>query len=335
MRIELKQLERLLVDILLVSAFIFTLCALVWIASYNANDYAAGLSKKITLLENTPQPRLILVGGSGVAVGIDSPLIEKQTGLHPINMGLYGALGPRFMFLELRGRLNPGDIVLFIPEHTILQQPTYGDGFYLLEMLHANPAQIRNAFTPHSAIVMMRAFPSWIQQQIMKIIYKSSATLFGHEQTIAEKLQTIDVFNSYGDVDIALEGNKHISEADLTKETRGYISRPVDPGVLATLKEFANEARAQDVYVFFVPPALPKPIIDANASALEKQRKQIIDAIGNERVLGTDSDFAFPIEDFLDPEHTNQLGKEAKTKHIIELLKPILLRLANTVSRYP
>ncbi len=297
--------------------------------SYNSHDYASSLKEKIALLDTTESPRIIFVGGSGVALGIDSPLIEKETGLHPINMGIYGALGLKFMLHELTDNLRPGDIVVLSPEHVVLQQPDYGDGFYLLEMLHSNPEQARAVLSLHTIVVMLRHSPSWLQAQAYKFYL---ALFFPHRTlTAADRMNTLEAFNNYGDVNTELAGEKHMTREAAYADAAGFIS-PVDSGVLADMKSFVQQSQARGIHVFYMPPSAPEEIVAANTALIAAQIEQIQNAIGTSTVLGTEDDFAFPYSMYLDAEHPNEAGKEARTQEMIRIITPLLPKLLKVSS---
>ena len=75
------------------------------------------LKYKAELLENTPGPRIVLVGGSGVAFGVDSTLMERELpGYSAVNFGMYAALGTTVMLDLSEPYIREGDIVILIPE---------------------------------------------------------------------------------------------------------------------------------------------------------------------------------------------------------------------------
>src|SRR6185503_7764309 len=56
-------------------------------------------------LVSAPSPRIILIGGSNLLFGIDSPMIEQQTRYHPVNMGLVGGLRLDYIINEIKDDL--------------------------------------------------------------------------------------------------------------------------------------------------------------------------------------------------------------------------------------
>lgn len=81
-------------------------------------DYDSSLVDKYMRLHTTEGKRIILVGGSNLAFGINSAMIEEQfTGYTVINMGVSVHYGMRPLFDLLRANAHEGDIIIFCPEY--------------------------------------------------------------------------------------------------------------------------------------------------------------------------------------------------------------------------
>ncbi len=93
---------------------------LVWgfaLPAQYGDTFLGELKHKVQLLGDVPGPRIILVGGSGVAFGTDSALMERELpGYTVVNFGMYAALGTTVMLDLSQPYLREGDIVLLIPE---------------------------------------------------------------------------------------------------------------------------------------------------------------------------------------------------------------------------
>ena len=89
--------------------------------SQYALTYYGELAEMYHKLKDTDGKKIVVLGNSNVAFGVDSALAEKllkEAGLDyaVCNFGLYGALGTKMM-CELAGsQLHDGDIVIFTPE---------------------------------------------------------------------------------------------------------------------------------------------------------------------------------------------------------------------------
>lgn len=80
------------------------------------NVFVAALGDKYERLHLVKEPKLVVVGGSSVAFGLDSELLSRYTGREVVNFGLYATLGSKVMLDLSESGLNSGDIVVFTPE---------------------------------------------------------------------------------------------------------------------------------------------------------------------------------------------------------------------------
>ena len=61
------------------------------------DGYLQAYNKKCQLLEDTPSPRIIFVGGSNLAFGLDSQRIKDSLNINVINYGLHAGIGLKYM----------------------------------------------------------------------------------------------------------------------------------------------------------------------------------------------------------------------------------------------
>ena len=76
-----------------------------------SNVFVGALDEKFERLTSIDEDKIIVVGGSSVAFGLDSELMEKYTGMPVVNFGLYAALGTKVMLDLSRPGIKEGDIV--------------------------------------------------------------------------------------------------------------------------------------------------------------------------------------------------------------------------------
>lgn len=74
------------------------------------------LSEKYDRLNEIDEPKIVVVGGSSVAFGLDSGMIEEYIGMPVVNFGLYASLGTKAMIDLSKSNINEGDIVILAPE---------------------------------------------------------------------------------------------------------------------------------------------------------------------------------------------------------------------------
>jgi hypothetical protein len=77
---------------------------------------------KVARLNSLKSPKLVLVGGSNLSFGIDTPRLERELGLPVANMGLNAGFGVRCMVNTIRPCLKPGDTVLLCIEYSLYQK---------------------------------------------------------------------------------------------------------------------------------------------------------------------------------------------------------------------
>lgn len=91
------------------------------------DTFLGELKHKVSRLEEAPGPRIILMGGSGAAFGVDSALMEQElTGYTVVNFGMYAALGTTVMLDLSEPFIREGDVILLMPEQ---QAQTLSDWF--------------------------------------------------------------------------------------------------------------------------------------------------------------------------------------------------------------
>ena len=97
---------------LLVVAFELFNVMVLLIIPKNKNAYLCEYNEKIRLLESTPQPRMIFIGGSNLAFSIDSKTISDSLGYHVVNFGLHVGIGIRYLVEDALQYIRKGDIVV-------------------------------------------------------------------------------------------------------------------------------------------------------------------------------------------------------------------------------
>lgn len=81
---------------------------------------------KDQLFETALPPRLILIGGSNLAYGIDSAILEEGLGLNPVNTAIHVTLGAKYMFDNSLKYIIPGDVIVVSLEY----QQFFGKDMY-------------------------------------------------------------------------------------------------------------------------------------------------------------------------------------------------------------
>jgi hypothetical protein len=104
--------------LVIVSAFI-EISYRVITAYYAKSAFAAALLDKHQYANSISTPKIILVGGSNLAFGINSELLSKKTKLPVVNMALLAPLGIHFILSDAANYIRKGDIVIMSFEYDI------------------------------------------------------------------------------------------------------------------------------------------------------------------------------------------------------------------------
>ena len=142
---NLKVILSILLSLLIIiSPVLFiTSCAFRASDTYSETFYGA-LNEKYDRLNSLEGEKIVVVGGSSVAFGLDSALLESYTGMPVVNFGLYADLGTKMMLdLSLSG-ISEGDVVVLAPEMDRQTLSLYFNNESALMALDDEPAMIRH-----------------------------------------------------------------------------------------------------------------------------------------------------------------------------------------------
>lgn len=115
-----RTVVRMLACLVLLLAAPAMLCVFAFcLPSQYGQTFLGELKNKVETLENAPGNRIVVVGGSGVAFGQRSDLLERELpGYEVVNFGMYAGLGSTVMLDLAEDYLREGDIVIFSPEQS-------------------------------------------------------------------------------------------------------------------------------------------------------------------------------------------------------------------------
>ncbi len=135
----------------LCAIMLFLICFVIPFRVIGEQDYNMGILDKIARLkatEATGKPRLILVGGSNLAFGIDSEKIQQETGLQVVNMGIAAGQGLGYILHTLKPHLRDGDIVILAAEYGFFAGGWHGSHERLIYMLDIHRESIFSLIQP-------------------------------------------------------------------------------------------------------------------------------------------------------------------------------------------
>lgn len=154
--------------------------------------YLGELADKYYRLRMTEtEPRIIVIGGSSVAFGINSQMMEENLGMPTVNFGLYGPLGTAIMMDLTRGHIHEGDIVILAPETDHQTMSMYFNGEAMWDACDSDFTMLFKV-RPHDWGEMLGSFWTYAQKKFQFYLY-------GKPQP--DGVYDHDSFNEYGDID--------------------------------------------------------------------------------------------------------------------------------------
>jgi hypothetical protein len=94
---------------------VITFAALATPCQYD-QTFLGELADKHTRLKSIEDEKIVLIGGSSMAFGLDSKKMEEYLGKPVVNYGLYATIGTKAMLDMSQRYVNKGDIVVICPE---------------------------------------------------------------------------------------------------------------------------------------------------------------------------------------------------------------------------
>ena len=285
------------------------------------NNYLAAVLEKDRLIRNTPSPKIILVGGSNLAFGIDSRMMQDSLGVGVVNMGLYAKLGLRYMLAQVKPYIRRGDVVVIVPEYDqFYGKFSEGDNTLNTALLYAPPDRIPDFIESYSVVdVVLRPRVENARRSFLE----GAADLFGKMDKYfppdTNPVYNRHSFNQYGDV------VSHLGKKSMNPDS--IFVKPLPPPsdfnkrTLDELNDIGDAARERGAHAYFMFPSYIDRSYTINVGAIDSVRQRITRAT-RVPILGTAKDFVFPSSWFFDTRfHLNELGRGPRTVKMIGILR--------------
>jgi len=265
---------------------------------------------KVRLLQDIPAPRIILFGGSNVALGIDSEMIEQELGMPVINDGLQVGLGISPLN-EMRKYIRSGDIIIISLEYyNFTEDMLYGSPQYLADWIEISPNRLWYIHDPISQIP--KIYTIMLQRKINR-----QMNFYLYNGSLAE-MRGVYVgtgFNQHGDFVGHLE--------DHTTFEIPASMYPVNtlPAAYEELENFNQYALSRGARVFYEAQAHRQTNCKVTGMKAIRKFYAVLKENTSIPLLSDIKQLCLPDEYFYDtPYHLNALGRKVRTERLIENL---------------
>jgi hypothetical protein len=263
--------------------------------------------KRSRLIETKGQPRVIILGGSGIFFGVDSALLEKQLGFAIINGGTHAGLGLNATLNLFLPDIQKGDRIVLIAEYGMLSD---ADGIGDLAA-PTGGAIARPTLGARSALQAIEQGFAAGRPGLRAIGYQLNRWIDGTQHESGY----IRAMNVYGDATKIPEGQ--FKSAPSWRADRMSPS----PHSLAQLRRFRQEVEARGAQLTIGLPwllAQPEPATQAQLQQTLQVLNEIAPVIMNPTTLNAQSDVTL----FSDTAyHLSPKGRSLRSQELADQLK--------------
>lgn len=290
-----------------------------------SETFVGVLDDKYERLYSIDEPKVVLIGGSSVAFGYDSALIEQTLGMPVVNFGLYADLGTLAMLELSRGAIREGDIVIVAPECDSQTMSMYFNPAITLRTAEERPSMLLR-LSPDRFFKCAGALFDFVSDKM--------SYLRAGESSRGSGIYDARYFNAYGDIDgtIDLDGDGEGDHPRVVNILPRYYEEdtPItldtslcDTEFLDYLRDYRDlcRRRGATMYYTYSPMNALALTYDAEGEETAALHKSLADALGKDTLLGEPADFVYEAGYFYDSNyHLNETGAVMHTLRVLEEL---------------
>ena len=304
------------------------------------DSYLAASVDKARLLATAPSPRVVLVGGSNLAYGIDSRRIAAGLGgrYAPVNMGLHAGLGTRLQLDEALRGLKRGDLVVLSFEYQKLWDDSL-ESQTLLPLLAYRPSAIRDVPLESWPSLLVRSPDDGLgplahdmaQSLYAKLrlattdrLRAAMRRLAGRGSSEAKRsAYTRGGFNRFGDQTSGWGAPTQYSQGVLRPEARPFPVAGLRQSVTA-IQRFVAACHASDVGVVYDYPPIPEKWYQVNRPEIERTAR-VLESEVPIPFLNSPADNVYRTEDFFNTMyHLGGHAVQIRTGKLVRGLQRVL-----------
>lgn len=304
--------------IAIILPLLFPIVSVVTPSVYHGS-FVGSLNGKIDRLKSIEEEKIVVVGGSSVAFGLDSSLIESYTGMPVVNFGLYASLGTKLMLDLSLPHIKEGDVVILAPEIDAQTLSLYFNGGTTLRALDGNLLNTISAIPTENYGALYGAGWDYTVEKLGYLLggapqYEGiySASSFNEYGDIKAGMRPYNVMVGYKDANLPVSFDKEVLSAEFAEYVNSYIEK--------------CEARGAKVWFSWCPVnslGIKSGTTAEDISAFEEYMQDSINA----PFISNLTDYILPENYFYDTNfHLNDSGMLLRS---IRLCEDILMELGN------
>lgn len=266
-------------------------------------DYLGAARQKQGRLKQLGSPKVVVIGGSNAAFGIDGAALEQGLCKPAVNMGLHAALGFRYMTAEVVDQLGSGDVVIVALEYSNFEKPDRMEDV-LSVTIDRVPGAL--AFVPwwHKPQVVFE-LAVWRMQAAWNVLVHDA------DPFVQSLVYNMHAFDEHGDMVAHLLQPIPIERKNEPEE---FDTLFVDERFWPMAMEFNERAKAAGAMALFSWPSVARSMYRAaDCEAVEQAMRT-----HGLTVVGSPADYAFPDSMFFDTwYHLHTEGRAHRTSILL------------------
>lgn len=221
----------------------YMLFVIFWLAPYNEfNVYESVIQKKYNHLISEDSPKIILIGGSNLAFGIDSSILEEKSGYKVVNLGLHAGMGHKFNTEISKANVKEGDIVVLAYEYNWLEEGFRNIGGDLVLTGVDNEISIYKHIQSQNYLDLLSAFMDYsIKKLSMNLRLSNQADGIYSSKSFDENGNMVVKIKDKAS-DVSTANFKEIEIKEITQDSIEYLQK---------YKNYVNKKNAE---VYFTAP---------------------------------------------------------------------------------
>lgn len=182
----------------LILFFVMVIAFFLHVMPQYEEDYMASLLDKVERVEAVEGPKIVLLGNSNLALGMQSERIENEIGIPVVNMGLHGGVGNAFHEEMAKIHVTEGDIYIIC--HTSFADDDSLSDEVLVWTAIEDHFELWKLLRPSDIYPMVENYPTYLKKALS--LYGGG---FGNMDPGG--IYARSAFNEYGDVSVERREN--------------------------------------------------------------------------------------------------------------------------------
>ncbi len=265
-------------------------------------------------LKKTPGPRIIFVGGSNLAYGLDSKSIKDTFNINPINTGVHINIGLKYMLANTLQYAKPGDIIILSAEYQQFYGNLANGEGELFSLVTDIVPQSRNLLDYKQVFTLIKLWPEYAQSKLRPILlfYK-----FPKNSGVGRYDRA--AFDTFGDA------TAHWKLPGENPKPYPAITGEINTDALEALIKFKNKIALKKAQLYITFPGYQKSSYQNSVTNILQVKEVLKD--NKFQLISSPEEYIIPDSLIFDtPYHLTKKGVDYRTKLLIQDLKKVIKR---------